>query len=433
MANKPWQLDRRSFLRGTGVSLGLPLMEGMSWAANASTAPELPRRLCVFYFPFGVTLKGEWAWFPEGEGTDFQFSKVLSPLEALRDEVTVINGLSHPNGHAMPGHDTGDILLTGASLKAPDFANTVSLDQVVANQIGGQTRFPSLTMSSDGGVGEASRTRTLSFTRKGRPIPALSDPQHIFMRLFGVMNAQQRKRLERSGSMLDRVLDDARSFQRRLGKHDQDKFDEYLTSVRAVEESVERSKQWLDVARPEVDPASVNLEVTPAQPAEYLRSMYDLTYLALKTDSTRVTTYQIGQNLGAAFSANVLPKAVGLSNWHGLGHGAQKKSDRMGKMQTWLTEEFTRFLTRLKETPEGESNLLDRTTVLYGSTNDSTHGNRNYPLVLAGGRGLGFRHGQYLHFEGGRLSNLFTTMLDKLGVPAESFADSTGMVTEVVA
>ncbi|MDA0283654.1 MAG: DUF1552 domain-containing protein [Planctomycetota bacterium] len=431
MASKSWHLDRRTFLRGTGAALGLPLMHGMLPANESKAIAELPRRLNCFYFPFGVCQKQEWDWFPTGDGKDFQFSKTLSSLEPLRDDVTVMDGISHPKSRSMPGHDTGDTFLTGASMKSPDFQNTISLDQFAAAHIGDQTRYASLTLSSDGGIGEPTRTRTMSYSRKGQPIPAMSDPQKIFAMLFGASESGDRARLQRKASMLDRVLEDARSFRRRLGQHDTQKLDEYLTSVRSVEQGVQRSQTWLDTARPNVDPKSVNLDVTPEQPVEFIRAMYDLLYLAVQTDSTRLTTYQIGQNLGAAFSANVLPKAVGLSNWHGLGH---KSSEPLARFHVFLTQELSRYLSRLKETKEADGSLLDRTIVFYGSGNAATHGTTNYPIILAGGRALGMRHGQYLKFtEKTPLSNLFVTMLQRLNVPADSFADSDGDMSELLA
>ena len=239
MADKSWHLNRRSFLRGSGgVALGLPLLDGMTWAGEAQAVAELPRRMCCFYVPFGVCQKGEYDWFPTGEGRDFEFSLPLEALQPLRADVTVMHGISHPRARSMPGHDTGDTFLTGASMKSPDFQNTISLDQVAAAHIGDKTRFASLTLSSDGGVGEPTRTRTMSYNSKGQPIPAMSDPQKIFNKLFGVNNQNEAAQLKSTASMLDRVLEDARSFQRRLGKHDTRKFDEYLSSVRHVEQGV---------------------------------------------------------------------------------------------------------------------------------------------------------------------------------------------------
>ena len=182
MSKKSWHLDRRTFLMGTGVSLGLPWLECMAEAKQeehaAPAAHGSPRRFAALYFGFGVGLPKEesaeakWRWFPKGEGKEFQFTETLKPLDNHRDHLTVLGGLSHPNGRKMGGHDTGDTFLTGAFLNNKSLRNTVSLDQVIANELSDQTRFSSLVMSTDGGVGEPTRSSTLSYDNKGRPLPA---------------------------------------------------------------------------------------------------------------------------------------------------------------------------------------------------------------------------------------------------------------------
>jgi len=441
MAQKSWQLTRRTFLRGSGVALSLPLLNGM---ADAADAQQLPRRFCSAYFPFGVSLPpakhedAEWNWFPEGAGRDYRFRNVLKPLESLKNQLTVMGGISHLNGHKMGGHDTGDIFLTGARFDGSHFGNSISLDQYAALQFGDQTRFPSLVMSSDGGVGEPTRSTTISFSREGRPVPALSSPRQIFDRLFGAGDddtAAERIRLVNSGSVLDLVLEHSRSLKNRLGRHDQQKMAEYLSSVREIEQRVERSQRWLDIPKPEVAEDAVNVEVSQDAPREYIQSMYDLMYLAFQTDSTRVATYMIGQVAGATTIANAFPACIGLQgNWHGLAHGAGKKGgyERLGRFDQFLTEQFAYFLNKLATTSEGDGSLLDRTIVFYGSSNSRTHNNRNYPLLLAGGGDLGLKHGQYLRYKDDLpLSNLFVTILDRLGVPVGQFADSTGELSDV--
>lgn len=444
MAKKSWHLDRRTFLRGSGVSMALPWMESMSiGAADEST---LPKRFCAVYWPFGVVAapkpeEQQWGWFPTGEGKDFQFTNVLQSMEPLRNHVTVIGGISHPNGWSMGGHDTGDIFLTGAKLDGGSFTNTISLDQLVANELGGDTRFGSLTLSSDGGVGEPTRSMTLSFSREGRPIPALSSPRRIYDRLFGQDNEdsaqRQRRRLKNAASMLDRVLEQSRSLNRRLGKQDQQKLDEYLSSVDAVEKRIDRAEAWLDIPKPEVDEKSLDVEATQEGPKEYIKAIYDLMSLAFRTDSTRVATYMIGQVAGATTIANAFPACLGLpGNWHGLAHGVGKKggAEKLGRFDQFLAENHARFLQSLADAQEGSGSVLDRTLVLYGSSNSRTHNNHNYPLLFAGGKNLGFRHGQYLRYQEKdmRLSNLYRTMLDRLNVPVERFADSTGEFSDVL-
>ena len=445
MASPSWHLDRRTLLRGTGAALALPFLEAMAGNSSAAAQEELPRRMCGVYFPFGVSLPpdnhehSEWNWFPKGEGKDFKFTNTLSSLEPIRQDVTVMAGLSHPEGRRIGGHDTGDIFLTGAKLAGTSYSNSISLDQHIANHVGDETRFGSMTLSSDGGVGEPTRSTTLSFSRKGRPIPALAKPQQIFDRLFGDGDGEvklQRRRLKSSGTMLDLVLEHSKSVKRRLGKQDVQKFDEYLASVRAIEQRVERSQRWLNIPKPNVDASTLDLASSPEGPKEYIRAMYDLIYLAFQTDTTRVATYMLGQVAGATTIANTFPACLGLAgNWHGLAHGAGKKDGyvNLGRFDQFLAEQLSYFLTRLKETPEGDGNLLDRTLVLYGSSNSKTHNNNNYPLLLAGGRGLGMKHNQYLKFGAETpLSNVFVTMLNKLNVPSESFADSTSDMSELV-
>ena len=433
------------FLRGTGVALALPWMEGM--AAGAATKSELPKRLCAVYWPFGVAAApGEsernWGWFPTGSGKDFQFTDVLGSLEPLREDVTVIGGISHPSGWSMGGHDTGDIFLTGAKLDSGSFVNTISLDQFTAEQIGRDTRFGSLTLSSDGGVGDPTRSTTLAFSREGRPIPALSSPRQIFDRLFGKEQGasaqKQRRRLENTTSILDRVLEHSKSLNQRLGGQDQQKLDEYLASVRAVEQRIDRAEAWLGIPKPQVDETHLNMDATQEGPKEYIKAMYDLMSLAFRTDSTRVATYMLGQVAGATTIANAFPACLGLEgNWHGLAHGAGKKggAEKLGRFDQFLAQNHARFLQSLAEAQEGEGSVLDRTLVLYGSSNSRTHNNHNYPLLLAGGRGLGVKHGQYLRYneKDMRLSNLFLTMLDRLGVSADRFADSTGEFSDILA
>ena len=435
------RVDRRTCLKGAGVALALPMLESMLHADNKPA--ELPRRMCCVFFPFGVAMpkdntpERQWGWFPTGEGRNYALTNPLKPLESLHDQFTVFGGLSHPKGRRLGGHDTGDTFLTGSDLAGSRFTNSISIDQYAAATLRPATRFPSLVLSSDGGVGEPTRSTTLSFDRDGRPIPALASPKQIFQRLFGQddADAAARRRLTNSASMLDLILEHSKSLKPRLSRRDQQKFDDYLASVRAVEQRVEKSQRWLDIPKPDVDPEAIDLSVDQKAPREYLRAMYDLMFLAFQTDTTRLATYMIGQVAGATTIANAFPASIGLSgNWHGLAHGAGKAGghEKLGKFDQFLAEQLAHFLTRLAETEEADGSLLDRTLVLYGSSNSRTHQNRNYPLLLAGGSKLGLNHGQYLRFEEKTpLANLFVTMLDRLGTPVESFADSTGEMSEV--
>ncbi len=440
------KMNRRSMLKASGICLALPWMESL--ADSAPSRP--PRRFCSIYFPYGVSLPGkdsefaDWNWFPKGEGRDFTFNKSLKPLEPWRDQVTVLGGLCHPKVRRIGGHDSGDTFLTGEemSLKANGLKNSISLDQFMAHshRLGSETRFSSLALSSDGGTGMPTRANTLSFSNTGQPIPSFNRPALVFERLFGLSGESidaQRKGLTRTGSHLDLLLDDAKSLHRKLGKTDQDKLDQYLTSVREIEQDVERSAQWLDVPRPKVNAEGLSLEADNETPEKLIYTMLDLIALAFQTDSTRFVTYQLASMHGAISIANKFPSLLGFpKDAHGLAHGAGKGvgAQNKGKWDLYQTQCLAYLIKRLSEMKEGNGTVLDNTCLLYGSSNSKTHNNTNYPLVLAGGLDMGYRHGQYLKFENDvPLSNLFVTIQKRMGAKADSFADSTGEMKEVLA
>lgn len=438
---------------GTGVSLGLPWLECMVHANSPerSQQPErgsFPKRFCSMYFGFGVSLPKEdsddakWRWFPNGEGTEFEFNASLKPLDPLRDKLSILGGLSHPNGRRMGAHDTGDTFLTGAFIQNKFLQNTASVDQVAAAALRDRTRYPSLVLSTDGGVGEPTRSSTLSYDLKGRPIPALNQPQQVFDRFFGVGDEgalDGERKLRSSAKMLDRILDDSNSLKRRLGVGDRRRVDEYLSSVRQIEQGVERSQKWLEIPRPQLsdkDREDLRLEADDEAPLSYIRTMYDLLYLALRTDSTRVATYQITNMADASSKAGKFPQLEGFKNsLHKLAHDWNKPggAEALGSWDRFMIEQFTYFLTKLDSAQEGQGSLLDHTLVLYGSSNSVTHNNSNYPLVLAGGSELGLRHGRYLKYqEDVPMSNLLLTILERLDIPAEQFADSTGTLSNLL-
>lgn len=443
MSRSSWQLDRRLVLKGVGVSLALPMLECMG---TESGHLNRPKRFCAVYFPYGSVFQkadsefARWNWTPSGEEADFTFGEIHRSLKPLRQELTMLEGLSHPNGRSMGGHDTADIWLTGSELKGSRMKNSMSLDQLIAGHHVDQTRYSSLVLSTDGGVGEPTRSSTLSYNRNGQPIPAQNRPRIVFDRLFGVSSDSvdaQRKELQRTGSMLDRVLEHSRSVRRRLGRYDQEKFDEYMASVRQIEKRVERSRRWLDVPKPRVDEVGLSLDADDSTPRELIQTMYDLMFLAFQTDSTRVATYQLGNMNGATSIAGKFPQLIGLGkNMHSLAHGGAKGKggEELGKWHQFLTDQMARFLTRLKSTAEGDGNLLDHTVVLYGSSNSQTHRNANYPMMLAGGQRLGLKHGRMITAdEQTPLSNVFVSILNQLGIPADSFADSTSPLDALTA
>lgn len=439
---KNWQLSRRTFLRGAGVSLALPMLDAMLTGAASAAAPvggaQAPRRLACIFFPDGVSLPDEghpdheaWHWFPMGEGKDFRFTRTLESLQPLRDAVSVIGGLSHPPGRKLPGHSVSDIFLTGSS-NGQVTATSVSVDQLYAETASVQTRMHSLVLSTTGGVGRSGRPNTLSYTREGQPIPGEDNLRRGFNRMFGGTAESEkaaRAALQQKKSMLDLVLDHSRQVSTKLGQSDQKKLDEYLNSVREIERRVERTEQWLNVPKPKVDAKAVKLELTRDAPLDYIRAMYDLMFLAFQTDTTRVSTCLLGTEGGGQLS-DVFPKALGLSTIHQLSHSTNKSPDGFKRWAIWdqfLAQQLAYFLKRLKDTPEGDGNLLDRSLIFYGCSTSSTHLARNYPIVLAGGGAMGLKHGAYHRFDEDkhRLSDLFVTMLNALGVERQRFADST--------
>ena len=458
-------LNRRRFLRGAGVALSLPWFESFNSLAGAKEQPVRRKRLACFYMPDGVPMPlakdpahKDWAWSPHGSGKKFEFTKCLEPLEPLRNDLTVLSGLSHPSVRSIHGHSNADQFLTGASTgPRGEYKNSISLDQVFAAHVGDQTRFSSLVLSTDGGTGTPRGTHTASFNRKGRAIPAEHRPKRIFDMLFVKSDDDAARRLALSQSTLDDLMADTRSLRQTLSTHDQKTLDEYLQSVRDTEIKVEKAKRWINIPLPTVDIDHLKLDITPEDPRVYLQTMFELIYLAFKTDSTRVASYQIGRENGVGVS-DYLARAVGFNLTHQLSHNTKEVGGwkNFGTYCRFLSEEYGRFASKLKATPEsgGDGNMLDNTLLLFGSASSAFHLSRNYPLILIGGKNMGFKHSQYLNhagdnpaggpWNGGRepwqkkvekvdipLSNLFVTMLQRLGVKTDKFADSTGTLEEV--
>lgn len=431
MSNKSWQIDRRRMLIGSGTALALPMLDGMLYGAQKAELQEPRKRMCSLYFPYGVQMSGEYAWFPKGEGKDFIHSKPLECLKRHQQDVTIFGGLSHPNGRKMNGHTTADNFLTGAYIKPDGSGQTISLDTFASKSLGKSTRYPSLVLSTDEGVGEVGRRNTVSTTAKGRTVPPLVSTMKLYDHLFDKIPASAKETLRRKKSLLDALLEDSKSLKGVLGNRDKQKLDEYISSVRDSEKKAIRAEQWLNTPKPKVDPNLLALDATPIEsPEEYLKCMFDLMFLALQTDSTRVITYSIGNMRAGGSMASGFPAAItGESGvHHKFAHG-----NRTGKYDAFLASQLAYFVGRLKEATEGANSLLDNTMVLFGSSNSKTHVNRNYPLVLAGGSNLGLKHGQYLKYpDSVPLSNLHLTMLHGLGVQVESFADSTGTLPELL-
>ncbi len=456
-----WLLDRRRFLRGAGAAVALPLLDGMS-PLRAQAAADKPRRAVFVYIPNGVNVL---TWQITKAGPDYAFPEPMKPLEKHRALLTPLSGLHHPNGIGQ-AHVCADTWLTGAKIgqDGGSYKNTVSCDQVIAGVTSPHTRFASLELSISAGVGQPNNSNTLSYSPDGIPLPAEDNPRTVFQRLFGEEPgglAQRRRKLDRRRSVLDSVLGDARSLKSALGAADRGKLDEYLQSVREVEIRAGRLDAWLDVPKPKVDAATterVTRNVPRQQAGEYYRTMYDLIVLALRTDMTRVVSYMSGTE------GNGLPlPELGISqSRHELSHhsGDPEIMARLSRSDAFLAQQFAYFLDQLLAVRDGEDALLDRTMVLFGSgmSYGHSHGNANLPTILAGGAGLGLRHGRHIDYNlpiikaydlakagehytlchkpvdgKARLSNLLLTLMQKMEVKAGSFVDSLGPISELTA
>ena len=458
-----WLLSRRHFLRGLGATMALPLLDAMIPSrAQAAVAAAKPRRSVFVYIPNGVN---GMTWQVAKAGRDYELSPSLKPLAKHRDDFTVFSGLHHPNGLGQ-AHVCADTWLTGAKIDAQSgrkYENTVSCDQLMAEVVGQQTRFNSLELSISAGTGHPFGSSTLAFSRDGVPLPAEDNPKTIFNRLFGEETggiAVQRARLTKRRSVLDAVFDEAKSLRLELGKDDRTKLDEYLHSVRDVEQRTERLDSWLDVPKPVVDKKfseSFQRDVPKAKAGEYWRTMFDLIVLALRTDMTRVVTYMNGsEGNGLA-----IPEIGITQARHNLSHhnGDPVVLERLANSDAFIMEQFAHFLGELREIKDGDEALLDRTMVLFGSgmSYGHSHCNSNLPILLAGGRGLGLKHGQHIDYnrphlkddytlsyeewrslcgkpkdDKARLNNVLLTMLQKMEVNSEKFVDSLGPVSEIV-
>jgi hypothetical protein len=457
-----WLLNRRHFLRGIGASMALPLLDSMIplRAAESSPAAQQPRRSVFVYIPNGVN---GMTWQVKQPGRDYELSPSLEPLARHRQDFTIFSGLHHPNGLGQ-AHVCADTWLTGAKIDAQSarkYENTISCDQLMAEVAGQHTRFSSLELSISAGTGRPLNSSTLAFSRDGVPLPAEDNPRLIFNRLFGEVPggiATQRAGLRKRRSVLDAVFEDANSLRRSLGQDDRSKLDEFMHSVRDVEQRAARLDSWLDIPKQKVDKqlaAPFQRDVSKASAGEYWRTMFDLIVLALRTDMTRVVTYMNGsEGNGLA-----IPEIGITQARHSLSHhnGDPVVLERLAKSDAFLMEQFSHFLDELRAVQDGGQPLLDRTMVLLGSgmSYGHSHANSNLPIVLAGGRGLGLKHGQHIDYNKphvgdytlsydewrslcgkpkdgkARLSNVLLTMLQKMEVPTEKFVDSVGPISEL--
>jgi hypothetical protein len=412
------KLHRRKLLRATGVSLALPWLDVF---ARGNAANNERRRMVCICAPLGFYPPN---FFPENSGRDYLPSPYLELLQVHRDDFTVISGLAHTGGSPGFAHQATASFLTGSpGAGRPGFRNTISLDQYAARHLGRHTRFPSLILSGEG-LG-------LSWTETGAQIPADDSPSKVFARMFLDGNASeigaQVKRLEEGRSILDGLREQAALLRNELGSDDLGKLDEYLTSIRELEQRMSSEEVWCKTPKPKVD-AQPPTDISNASDLiGRSRLMFDLTHLALQTDSTRLVTIML------AGSTNAPPiQGVNLGH-HDLSHHGKdpSKLSQLKIVEEETIKTIRDFLTKLKTSRESESDLLSGTTVFLGSNlgDASSHSVRNLPVLLAGG---GFQHGRHLAFDPvdpPPLCNLFVSMLQKLGVETDRFGNSNSTLT----
>lgn len=439
-------LSRRAALRGMGATVSLPFLDAMlpksAFASAEAASAAIPKRGAWFYFGTGMNMR---QFEPEQTGPDFAFPRILKPLEKFRGDLTVFSNTCLEFGG---GHHGDYTFLTGVEAKKGGaIKNTVSCDQIAAEQIGRDTRFPSLQLCIQRGTGYGANLRTLSWNRNGVPLASENDPHVVFNRLFAVDGPEERevreKGFRRRGSVLDVVLEDAHALERKVGARDREKLDEYLTSVREVEKQLERDVDWSVKPKPEVDPEtaeryadpySINLPSGQFVYEKYAKLMYDLVALAFQTDSTRVITYVVRQES----SGGVFPEFGVSKGYHELSHHGNdpKNLEELAAVDTIYQEHWAYFLERMKATKEADGkSLLDHCLLGYSSGMGIGHSKNQLPTAMFGGGAMGVRHQGHHRFANDTpLSTVWHTMLDRLGVETGGgFQDSAGVVKEVVA
>ena len=443
-----WQIPRRTFLRGLGTAIALPLLEAMAplrSQAAAACGSTVPRRMAFVYIPNGANMAD---WTPKAVGADFELPFILEPLKPVQQEVLVLSGLTHdkarPNGDGAGDHARASAsFLTGCQARKTDGADIrvgVSVDHVAAQRIGRQTRLPSLELGCDRGQQtgncdsgySCAYSFNISWRTPSSPMPPEVDPRQVFERLFAGRGSEEtaesrarRQRYERS--ILDFVQDDAQRLKSSLGVTDRRKLDEYLTAVRELELRVEQAEQFAAALPDYSKPSGV-----PESYERHVDLMFDLLTLAFQTDSTRIATFILAHD-----GSNRPYPFLGVSEGHhDLSHHGndEKKKQKIAKINRFHLERFARFIGRLKSTREGEGSLLDHCMVVYGAAigDGNAHNHDELPVVLAGRGGGTFETGRHLRFARNTpMANLYLSMLDRVGAPVPRLGDSTELLRGV--
>ena len=410
-------VDRRTFLRASGVALALPLLESMQ-PALARAAAASPKRMVNICSTLGLY---SGSWFPTAAGPGYEATEYLSLLERHRDRYTLFSGFAHQEQSGRQPHNSEITWLTAARRPGMDgFRNTISVDQVVSNHLGYVTRFPSVVLGTV-------TAQSQSFTRSGAMVPAETSAAELFRKMFlqGTPEevAREAQSLNDGGSILDRLKSQTTSLRRRVSAGDQQKLDAYFDAVRTAEENLAEVKAWQQRPKPVVDATLPTDIPNPADLIGRVKAMFHMIPLILETDSSRVISMMIQDH-------GVVPQVPGVtSDQHSLSHHGQDdaKIAQLKKVEVEIVTAFNDLLTQLRERSDTNGSLLDQTTVLFGSNlgNANAHTATDLPILVAGG---GFSHGQHIVHEGDNapLCNLFVTMLQDLGVETDTFGQSTG-------
>lgn len=426
-------LPRRTFLRGAGVSLGLPLLDAMipALAADRLTAAAPVRRLGFVIYPLGVDQD---RWRPKGEGAGYEFSEALTPLAPHRNKFVVISGLSSDPDRTKAGfHDRAlASFLTGVEPTKGKVQVGISVDQLAAQTLGKETPFASLELSTENNNGGAAHVGPV-FKSATTPLPFEYNPRRLFERLFGeggrIDPAAAAARDAADRSSLDSVTERINELKGKLGAGDRRKLDEYVESIRDVERRIQVASRKKPVTLPEMTrPAGA-----PDSWPEHVKLMFDLQTLAVQADLTRVWTFMYARE---ATSINYPHLDISMGHHEISHHNFEKdKLDALAKINVDQSRLFAYFLSKLDSIKEGNSTLLDHSLILYGSdlSVPTSHSQRDLPIIVAGGAAGRIAGGRYLRFPGDEtpLTNLYLTMLDKVGVPTEKLGDSTGRLNRL--
>ena len=413
-------VNRRTFLRASGVALALPMLESMHPAlARAAASPKRMVNICSTLGLYSSS------WFPTTAGASYEATEYLSLIDEHRQRYTLFSGLAHEEQSGRQPHNSEITWLTAARRPGLDgFRNTISLDQVVANHLGYVTRFPSVVLGTITGQSQA-------YTRSGAMVPAETSPANLFRKLFLQGTPEEIEReaqsLDDGGSILDRLKSQTASLRRRVSAADQQKLDAYFDAVRTAEEDLGEVRAWQQRPKPVVDEASPTDVANPADLIGRIKAMFSLIPLILETDSSRVVSMMIQDH-------GIVPQVEGVtSDQHSLSHHGQDEAKiaQLKKIEVQVVQAFGSLLTQLAERSDANGSLLDQTTVMFGSNlgNANAHTATDLPILVAGG---GYRHGQHIVHAGGEnapLCNLFVTMLQNMGVETDSFGQSTGALT----